>query len=58
MVTVLVASWTEILTSQTLYQDAFILRRSTVANFADMIKIQTIIKKTFEDSKKVKRIRK
>ena len=28
-----------------------------VANFADIIKIPTIIKKTFKDSKKVKRIR-
>ena len=28
-----------------------------IANFADIIKIPTIIKKTFKDSKKVKRIR-
>ena len=53
----LVALWTEIMTSQPLHQNAFILRRSTVANFADIIKIATIIKKTFKDSKKVKRIR-
>ena len=53
----LVASWTEIMTSQPLYENAFILRRPTVANFADIIKIPTIIKKTFKDSKKVKRIR-
>ena len=45
------------MTSQPLYQNAFILRRSTVANFADIIKIATIVKKTFKDSKKVKRIR-
>ena len=28
-----------------LYKNAFILRRPTVANFADIIKIPTIIKK-------------
>ena len=53
----LVTSWTEIVTSQPLYQNAFILRRSTVANLADIIKVSTIIKKTFKDSKKVKRNR-
>ena len=36
---------------------AFILRRPTVANFDDIIKIPTIIKKAFKDSKKVKKIR-
>ena len=51
------ASWTEIMTSQPLYETAFILRRPTVANFADIMKIPAIIKKTFKDSKKVKRIR-
>ena len=45
------------MTSQPSYENAFILRRPTVANFADIIKIPTIIKKTFKDSKKVKRIR-
>ena len=53
----LVASWTEIMTSQPLYENAFILRRPTVANFADITKIPTTIKKNFKDSKKVKRIR-
>ena len=48
----LVASWTEILTSQPLHQNAFILRRSTVANFADILKIPTIIKKAFLRLKK------
>ena len=43
--------------SQPLYENAFILKRPTVVNFADIIKIPTIIKKTFKDSKKVKRIR-
>ena len=43
----LVASWTEIMMSQPLYQNAFILRRPKVANFADIIKIP---------AKKVKRI--
>ena len=45
------------MTSQPLYENAFILRRPAVANFADIIKIPTIIKKSFKDSKKVKRIR-
>ena len=31
----LVASWTEIMTSQPLYQNVFILRRPTVANFVN-----------------------
>ena len=35
------ASWTEIMTSQPLYQNPFILRRPKVANFADIIKIPT-----------------
>ena len=36
---------------------AFILRRPTVANFADIINIAAMfIKTTFKDSKKVKRI--
>ena len=43
----LVASWTEIMMSQPLYENAFILRRPTVANFADIIKIPAIIKKNF-----------
>ena len=34
------------MTSQPLYENAFILRRPTVANFAEIIKIRTIIKKT------------
>ena len=43
----LVMSWAEILTSQSLFQNAFILRRSRVTNIADIIKISTIfIKKT------------
>ena len=43
----LVTSWTEIMMSQPLYQNAFILRRPKVANFANIIKVPT---------KKVKRI--
>ena len=53
----LVALWTKIMALQPLYQNAFILRRSAVANFATILKIPTIIKKSFKDSKKVKRIR-
>ena len=45
------------MTSQLLYENAFILRRPTVANFPHIIKIQTIIKKNFKDSKEAKRIR-
>ena len=40
------------MTSQPLYDNVFILRRPAVANFADIIKIPTIIKKTFKDSQK------
>ena len=48
-----------IMTSQHLFRNIFILRRSEVTNFGDIIKIvTTFIKKTFKDSKKVKRIRK
>ena len=44
------------MTSQPLYENAFILIGPTIADFADIIKIPTIIKNTFKDSKKVKRI--
>ena len=44
------------MTSKPLFQVTFILRRPTVANFADIIKITTVFIRTiFEDSKKVKR---
>ena len=36
-------SWTETMTSQPLFQNTFILRGPRVANFADIIKIATII---------------
>ena len=49
----LATSWTEMIASQPLYQNAFILRRPTAANFTDIIKIPIIIKKAFKDSKKV-----
>ena len=53
----LVASWTEIMTSQLLYQNALILRRPAVANFADIIKIPAMfIKKIFKDWKKLKEL--
>ena len=42
----------------TFFQKAFILRRSRVAIFADIIKIVTMfIKKILKDSRKVRRIR-
>ena len=37
--------------------NAFVLGRPIAANFADIIKIPTIIKKIFKDPKKFKRIR-
>ena len=37
-------SWAEIMTSSTLYQNTFILRRPRVAGFADIIKIATMFK--------------
>ena len=50
-------SWTEIMTSQPLFQNTYILRRPRVANFADNIKVTTMfMKTTFKDSKKIKRI--
>ena len=54
----LATSWTEIITSQPLFQNNFFLRRSGVAIFADIIKIRTrFIKKIFKDSTKVKKIK-
>ena len=51
-------SWAEILTSEPLFQNTFILRRPGVANFAEIIKTETMFIKTiFKDSKKVKPIR-
>ena len=51
-------SYTEIMTSKLLFQNTFILRRPRVAIFANIIKVVTMfIKKIFQDSKKVKRIR-
>ena len=49
--------WTKVMTSQSLFQNTFILRRSRIVNFADIIKISTIfIKTTFKDSKKLKEL--
>ena len=42
----------------TLSQSTFVLKRPRVASFAHIIKIATmVIKTTFKDSKKVKRLR-
>ena len=50
-------SWTKTMTSKPLFQNTFILRRSRVANFADMIKIASMfIKTTFKDFKKIKEL--
>ena len=46
------------MTSWTLFQSTFILRRPRVASFADIIKIETKFNKTtLKNSRKVKRIR-
>ena len=53
----LVRSRTEITTSKPLFQKTFILRWPRVANFADIIKIETmLIKTTFKDSNKLKEL--
>ena len=45
------------MTPQPLYENAFILRRSTVvANFVDIIKIPTIIKKPLKTQKRLKEL--
>ena len=50
--TLLAASWTKHMTSKTIFQNPFILRKAGVANFADITKIVTMcIQKTFKDSK-------
>ena len=42
-------SWTEIMTSQPLFQNTFILKRPRVANFTGIMKIATMfIKTTFK----------
>ena len=48
---VLVASWTEILTSQPLDENGFILRGPTAANFADIIK--PLLKKPLKTQKRL-----
>ena len=49
-------SWTEIMTSEPLFHNTFILGRPRVAIFADIIKIvTTVIQAIFKDSKKVKK---
>ena len=48
----------KIVTSQPLFVNNFILRRARVANFADIMKTAAmLIKTTFKNSKKFKRIR-
>ena len=44
------------MTSQPLYENSFILRRPTVANFAGIIKIPTIIKKPLKTQKRLKEL--
>ena len=54
----LAMSWSAVMTSWSLFWNIFILRSLGEAYFPDIIKVITIfIKKIFEDSKKVKRIR-
>ena len=53
----LVMSWTEIMTSQSLFQNVFILRKPRGANFTGTTKIATkFIKTTFNESKLVLKI--
>ena len=48
-------SWIEIITSQPLFQNTFVLRSPRVDNLAEIIKIATMfIKTTLKDSKKLK----
>ena len=55
MIKFLVTSQTEVMTSQPLFQNTFILRKPRVANFDEIVKNSTIFTLgTFEDSKKVK----
>ena len=55
MIKFLVTSQTEVMTSQPLFQNTFILRKPRVANFDEIVKNSTIFTlRTFEDSKKVK----
>ena len=42
--------------SQPLYQNVFILIRSTVANFADIINLQPLLKKPLKTQKKLKEL--
>ena len=52
-------SWPKIVASKPLFQNTFILTRSRVVIFADIIKIVTsFIKTIFKDSKKVKKKKK
>ena len=51
-------SLTEVMKSKRSFQNTFILKRSRVVIFVDVIKTATVfIKKFFQDSRKVKRIR-
>ena len=51
--TLLAMSWIEIITSQPLFQNTFVLRSPRVDNFAEIIKFGTMfIKTTLKDSKK------
>ena len=54
----LVGSLTDVMNLQPLFQDTFVLMKTAVANFTDIIKIAGIfIKAAFIDPVKVKRIR-
>ena len=54
----LVRSWTEDITPLPLFQNTFILRRSIVANFADMIKVATcLFKEPLKIQKKFKELK-
>ena len=50
-------SWTEIMTSKTLFQNAFILRKPGVTEFPDIIKISIFLsKQPLKSRKKLKEL--
>ena len=49
-------SWTEIMMSQPLYENAFILRRPTVANLLTLSILQLLLKKPLNTQKRLKEL--
>ena len=54
----LVKSWKEILTSQLLFQNTYVLRKPRVVHFADISEIETILlKKSLKTKKKYEELK-